>query len=506
MLGSPAADPGTPGDVGLPLRKDRCVDDVLQAERAHLAQAREGLARMRAHTRELLDTQAAWGNDELTSRALAASLARRHDALLDDGTTPLFFGRLDHEDTGEVFHVGRRHVTGEAGEHVVVDWRAPVSEAFYTATPDDRLGVALRRRFGFSGGALTAYEDDRLQTTVQSALLVEEVERPRSGPMRDIVATVQPDQDVLVRAPLEETLCVQGAPGTGKTAVGLHRAAYLLYAHRQRLASTGVLVVGPNRAFLAYVQEVLPALGEVQVTQVTADDLAPPVRVTGTDDDDVAVRKGDAGMAQVLERALWATTVRATEPLVHATGTRRWRVWPEEVRELERAVRGRGLGWEDGRRALAGALAHHLVRQREDAGGSSHERSVDVLARSARARLRRRALAADHRQGPGVVGARRSARGPRGADPRPAALDPRRPAAARRGAGAAGAAARLRARRRRRGAGPVGRCSCGRSGAGARPAARPSSATRRRRRPRGPPATGTASCATSASRAAASRR
>ena len=358
------------------------MDDVLRAERAHLARARTDLRRMREHTRELLDTQHSWGNDEGTSRALAAALARRFDALLDDGTTPLFFGRLDRSETGEVFHVGRRHVSGDDGEPVVVDWRAPISGPFYRATPDDPQGVRLRRRFGFRDGALTGYEDDRLERAVESALLVEEVERPRSGPMRDIVATIQPDQDALVRAPLEETVCVQGAPGTGKTAVGLHRAAYLLYAHRQRLAATGVLVVGPNRAFLAYVQEVLPALGEVQVTQRTADELAPEVRTSGADDESVAVLKGDARMARVLERALWAGTTRAEEPLVHVTGTVRWRVWPDEVRELERAVRARGMPWDAGRRALAGALAHHLTRQREDAGGSSDERSVDRLAAS----------------------------------------------------------------------------------------------------------------------------
>ncbi len=337
---------------------------------------------MREHTRELLDTQHAWGNDEGTGRALAHALAQRFDALLDDGTTPLFFGRLDYSRDAEVFHVGRRHVSGPDGEPVVVDWRAPVSEPYYRASSTDRQGIDLRRRFGFRDGVLTAFEDDRLRSEQASALLVEEVERPRSGPMRDIVATVQPDQDVLVRAPLEETVCVQGAPGTGKTAVGLHRAAYLLYAHRKQLAQTGVLVVGPNRAFLSYVQEVLPALGEVQVTQVTADDLAPAVRLTGTDTDEQAVRKGDASMAAALEQALWATTVRATEPLVHTTGTVRWRVWPEEVRELERAVRARGMPWDAGRRALAGALAHHLTKQREDAGGSSDDRSVDRLAAS----------------------------------------------------------------------------------------------------------------------------
>ncbi len=358
---------------------------VLEDERAHLAQARADLHRMRESTTWLLDNQHQWGNDELTTRALAASLARRYDQLLDDGVTPLFFGRLDYApevQDGEVFHVGRRHVTGADGEPVVVDWRAPVSEPFYRATNADPLGVLLRRRFGFREGALTAYEDEPLDRPVGvSPLLVEDIERPRTGPMRDIVATIQPEQDVLVRAPLTDTIAVQGAPGTGKTAVGLHRAAYLLYAHRQRLA-TGVLIVGPNRAFLSYVQEVLPALGEVRVTQSTVEDLCPALRVTGTESDEIATLKGDARMAQVLERALWARVVRPTEPLVHSYGARRWRVYPDQVRELERAVRGRGLAWEAGRTALAAALAAVLVRQQEDEGIASSGTSVERLAKS----------------------------------------------------------------------------------------------------------------------------
>ena len=358
-------------------------DDVLARERDHLGRARADLARMREHTRTLLDTQNAWGNDELTTRALAASLARRFEQLLDDGVTPLFFGRLDTEQD-EVFHVGRRHVSGADGEPVVVDWRAPVSGAYYRASAADRQGIVLRRRFGFRDGALTAYEDDRLTggTPTVSALLLQEIERPRSGPMRDIVATVQPEQDVLVRAPLEQTVCVQGAPGTGKTAVGLHRAAYLLYAHRARLAATGVLVVGPNRAFLAYVQEVLPALGEVQVTQATADDLAPPVKVRRTAGEAEARVKGDARMAKVLERALWLHAVRADAPLVLAVGSRRERLQPEDVRELERLVRGRGMPWNASRAALGGALANALVRLQEDAGISSSDRAVERLAKS----------------------------------------------------------------------------------------------------------------------------
>ena len=357
-------------------------DTVLSAERDHLLRARDELRRMRESTRALLDDQATWGNDELTTRALAVTLARRHDQLLDDGVTPLFFGRLDYRRPPETFHVGRRHVTGADGEPVVVDWRAPICEPFYRATAAEPAGVALRRRFGYRDGTLTAFEDDRLdRPPTTSALLVDEIERPRSGPMRDIVATIQPDQDALVRAPLGQTLCVQGAPGTGKTAVGLHRAAYLLYAHRQQLRA-GVLVVGPSTTFLSYVQEVLPALGEVLVTQRTAGELSPTVRVRGLDDEDTAVLKGDARWAAVLARALWRHAVRATEPLVLASGARRWRVWPDDVRSLERLVRGRDLPWTAAREALAGALASALVRQMDEAGVAQSGRPVERLAAS----------------------------------------------------------------------------------------------------------------------------
>ena len=193
---------------------------------------------------------------------------------------------------------------------MVLDWRAEISRAFYRASARDPMGLVRRRRFGFSGGELTAYEDERLDHIEDSAadvttggtsrILTEEIERPRVGPMRDIVATIQPDQDDLVRADLGTTLCVQGAPGTGKTAVGLHRAAYLLYAFRERLARSGVLVVGPNRAFLRYIGNVLPALGELDVTQVTVGELVGHVPIRGVDSDDVAQLKGDARMATVL--------------------------------------------------------------------------------------------------------------------------------------------------------------------------------------------------------------
>ncbi len=178
------------------------------------------------------------------------------------------------------------------GAPAVIDWRAPVSRPFYRASGADPMNLALRRRFGFSGGELTAYEDELFGAGPAadaaphkpSQILIDEIERPRSGPMRDIVATIQPDQDDIVRAGADQTVCVQGAPGTGKTAVGLHRVAYLLYAYREQVRRRGVVMVGPNRAFLSYIRNVLPALGELDVTQTTVGELvAGSVPVRGSD-------------------------------------------------------------------------------------------------------------------------------------------------------------------------------------------------------------------------------
>lgn len=209
-----------------------------------------------------LDSSAA--GDGVSRQFLESALFRRMKALADDPTVPLFFGRLDYtedslgrgpEPHGERFYVGRRHVSDETGDPMVVDWRAPISRAFYQASRTEPMGVGVRRRFGFQHGDLTAYEDERLASgehrqSEHSRILEAEIERPRVGPMRDIVATIQPEQDVIVRSGLGESVCVQGAPGTGKTAVGLHRAAFLLYAHRDQLSRQGVLVVGPNASFL----------------------------------------------------------------------------------------------------------------------------------------------------------------------------------------------------------------------------------------------------------------
>jgi len=374
-------------------------DTVLSAERRHLTQSREFLRLMRE---DVLSLRALAG-DPVSAEYLKADLYRRAEALKDLPDTPLFFGRVDYASApapatpygGEQFHIGRRHVHDQAGLPAVVDWRAPVSRAFYRASQSEPMGLDLRRRFGFSGADLTAYEDERFgqaagraagRAGAVSRILIDEIERPRSGPMRDIVATIQPEQDDIVRGAVERTVCVQGAPGTGKTAVGLHRIAYLLYAYAEKLSRGGVLVIGPNRAFLAYIRHVLPALGELNVAQQSVADLLASVPVRGTDTERAALVKGDARMAEVLRRALWAQLAGPAESLMLPRGSRRWRVSGSEIDELVSELRARGVRYGTGRDMLAHRIAHVILTKIEAAGESCDDRTHDAVRRTRQVR------------------------------------------------------------------------------------------------------------------------
>jgi len=386
----------------------------------------------------------AMAGDRVSQEYLKAELYHRAEALQDIPDTPLFFGRLDYapqspspsqsqpksrsqpetgkpetgisgtgqsaagEDgvAGHSFHIGRRHVHAPDGTPAVIDWRAPVSRPFYRASGADPMNLELRRRFGFSGGELTAYEDE-LFTTDRSAdraspegrphgtprgiedkpsqILIDEIERPRSGPMRDIVATIQPDQDDIVRADAAQTVCVQGAPGTGKTAVGLHRVAYLLYAYREQVRRRGVVMIGPNQAFLSYIRNVLPALGELDVTQTTVGELVKSsgsVPVRGSDSQAAAIVKGDARMAEVLRRALWSSLRRPAEAVVLARGARRWRVAAWELEELVHELRHRGVRYGAARELLEHRIAHVILTQMEAAGEACDDRTHEAVRRS----------------------------------------------------------------------------------------------------------------------------
>ena len=345
----------------------------------------------------------AMGGDPVSEEYLKAELYHRAEALKDIPDTPLFFGRLDYagglEDdgiAGHSFHIGRRHVHAPDGTPAVIDWRAPVSRPFYRASATDPMNLARRRRFGFSGGELTAYEDelfagtedstpDRsapMTATRPSRILIDEIERPRSGPMRDIVATIQPDQDDIVRAEAAQTVCVQGAPGTGKTAVGLHRVAYLLYAYREQVRRRGVVMVGPNQAFLSYIRNVLPALGELDVSQTTVGELVASVPVRGSDDEAAAVVKGDARMAEVLRRALWSSVRAPSAAVMLPRGSRRWRVAAWEIEELVHELRHRGVRYGAARELLEHRIAHVILTMMEAAGEACDDRTHEAVRRS----------------------------------------------------------------------------------------------------------------------------
>ncbi|MFI6347838.1 HelD family protein [Streptomyces sp. NPDC050560] len=346
-----------------------------------------------AQALDIRDVTANWVNAAVLER----QLDERIKSLADLAHTPLFFGRLDYLHApgaelaegagGERFYIGRRHVHDADGDPMVIDWRAPVSQPFYRASKKAPMDVGLRRRFGYTGGDLTAYEDEHLsdprETERTSKLLQQEIERPRVGPMRDIVATIQPEQDEIVRSGLTGSVCVQGGPGTGKTAVGLHRVAYLLYAHRERLARTGTLIIGPNASFLRYIEQVLPALGELDVRQATVADLVAQVPADGVDGAPAALVKGDARMAEVLRRALRAQVTPPAEPLVVVRGSRRWRVPAYELEEIVSELQNRDMRYGAAREALAQRIAHAVLVRMEQAGEAPDDRVQDAVARSA---------------------------------------------------------------------------------------------------------------------------
>ncbi|MER6565056.1 AAA family ATPase [Streptomyces sp. NPDC001093] len=363
---------------------DPALTDALHTERAYHDTCRTALAAMVEGAAEQVVT----GEDVSASGADAEVLGHRlrsqAKALRELPPGPLFFGRLDFtgsdpEHGGQSYHLGRLRITeNPAAPPLVVDWRAPVSRAFYQASARDPRGVEVRRRFGWAPGSrggsadLTGLEDEYLGRgeSRTSDILAREIERPRVGPMRDIAATIQPEQDDLVRAALADSVCVQGAPGTGKTAVGLHRAAYLLYTHPKRLQRAGLLILGPNRTFLHYIAEVLPSLGETGVRQSTLLEEIARHPVTGTDPADTAALKHDARMAEVLRRALYGrVTSDGVTDLAVKDGSSRWRVPAGELAAILEVVRTEEPPYAIGRERVRTRVVQRLRERAERRSG-----------------------------------------------------------------------------------------------------------------------------------------
>jgi DNA helicase IV len=327
---------------------------------------------------------------------------------LDLGDASLVFGRIDRftesPDVLEPFHIGRLAVADEDREPVVVDWRAPVAEPFYRATGRDTMGLARRRHFAVEGRALLGIEDELFGeghlglghdegldggTEAPSGLrgystLLASLERGRTGTLGDIVATIQGEQDEIIRSSQHGVLVVQGGPGTGKTVVALHRAAYLLYTHRFPLEDQGVLVIGPNRVFLRYIERVLPSLGEAGVEQVVLEDLVSDVRYLrsgepGADSTTAARLKGDTRMSDLIDNAVTDRQRPLREELVMPYRTGYVRLRADESVRIVKAARRRFKRHNSGRRFVEGEFWAALA---------SSFRDPEVSARDVREALR----------------------------------------------------------------------------------------------------------------------
>jgi DNA helicase IV len=304
----------------------------LPAEQRYLDSAYECLDRMR----EALLRSAEAGATEVAQQAIE-DWATGRLRTYEDAERGLCFGRIDSEESADPLYVGRRWIHDDARRALVVNWQAPAARPFYTATPAAPHGVTLRRRFRTKGRTLKGISDEALDGSLADAaavddFLLEELERARDARMRDIVATIQADQYHLIAREPEPPLVIQGGPGTGKTAVGLHRASFLLYAHREQLRR--VLVVGPNPAFMEYVSHVLPTLGEDSVDQRAVEELVPGVELSRTDPHDVRRLKADPRLGEVVRRAAAHASEGEPQELIARLEGRFVGVEQDEVAEL----------------------------------------------------------------------------------------------------------------------------------------------------------------------------
>jgi DNA helicase IV len=359
----------------------------LHAEQAHIDRAYARLDAMRAAAAESLQTALRHGQgggtyQTLVERDVMVANSVQRIGQLEIGGEALCFGRIDRQ-TGEAFHIGRLGVSDEDHEPLVVDWRAPAAEPFYRATGKEPLGLTRRRHFLVEGRELVDIEDevfggDGELGLAGSGALVAALERSRTGRMRDIVATVQREQDEIIRGPMAGVLVVQGGPGTGKTAVALHRAAYLLYTFRFPLERQGVLVVGPNRLFMRYIEHVHPSLGENGVELSTIGALVSGARPSGGEVSAAVARlKGDVRMATVLSRSVKDRQRPLKSDIVVGYGSLRLRVSAATTADIVRIARRRP-GPHNARRPLV----ERLLWQR------LHDSYVAATARNRRVALR----------------------------------------------------------------------------------------------------------------------
>jgi len=308
------------------------IEDGLDHERDYVSGLYARLDELRAEAeRQLVAVRAQGGGGTHQGRTERDTFARLYEdriAQLRDVTERLAFGRLQLEASGDADdpasrYIGRIGLRDEEQRPILLDWRVPQASAFYQATAATPLGARARRHLISRGREVVRIEDEIFDSELlteggghqgEGALLAA-LGAERTGRMNDIVATIQAEQDRIIRSDLAGVLVVQGGPGTGKTAVALHRAAYLLYTHRKRLGNSGVLIVGPSASFLHYIESVLPSLGETGVVLASLGGLVPGIQATANDEPAVAALKGRGGMAELIARAVRSRQRVPAEPV-----------------------------------------------------------------------------------------------------------------------------------------------------------------------------------------------
>ena len=361
----------------------------LQYEQAYIDHAYEQLAHAKDRARSMRDRAAIaerGTHQNRHERDVTWERANNRVEQLDIGDMSLVFGRLDFTPSDERpdddrYYIGRVAVADDASNAVVIDWRAPVAEAFYRATGVETMGLDRRRHFATRGHTLIGIDDEVFGADGEShegdiirgqGALFSALEESRTGRLTDIIGTIQEAQDKIIRSPLPGIVVVQGGPGTGKTVVGLHRAAYLLYTHRFPLEGQGVLVIGPNRVFLSYIEQVLPSLGEAGVEIGILAHLVPNVRVHGYDNPELGRLKGGLSAARLIRKAVRDRQRALNTSIKIPYGVEYLEITPEDSRELINATRRRARTHNSGRKLIEEAV-YNLFAQRTRSDDSTEE-------------------------------------------------------------------------------------------------------------------------------------
>ncbi|MHA7177170.1 HelD family protein [Arthrobacter sp. Sr24] len=373
-------------------------DDELVHERGYVDGLYGRLDELRAEKVEQLAevrrTKSMGTHQNRSERDAFAALYENRLAQLNAVDDRLVFGRLDLDD-GQARYIGRIGLLSEDLRQLLIDWRAPEAGTFYQATAFERMGVRRRRHLLLKGRNVKAIEDDVLDHTMvvhgehvqgEGALLAA-LNSKRTGRMNDIVGTIQAEQDRIIRSPLSGALVVQGGPGTGKTAVALHRAAYLLYTHRERLQSSGVLLVGPSNAFMKYIERVLPSLGETGVVMSSVGNLFPGVHAMAPESTETAELKGRLDMARVVANAV-ANRQRIPQGDVRldVEGTRLV-LTVRQVRRARERAQATGLPHNEARVGFVKTLLRELteqLREHIESAGAGNNADRSYLAEDVR--------------------------------------------------------------------------------------------------------------------------